>query len=167
MFAFDQWISQQMTSSKVQNTAQYEQDTNMNLSSIPVYIPGNDQLQCNMTLNGLIKACCFDSPCVVPCLLLLILGFNCHLLGPILAFKVASHDCLCSWYSLIATRASSTWQKRISPLQSGCSQLPLSYKIMSTQIIIILTELCSCSWMLIPSISSPSFFRLGVPPYRK
>jgi len=23
---------------------QYEQDTNMNLSSMPVYIPGNDQL---------------------------------------------------------------------------------------------------------------------------
>ena len=33
------------------------------------------------------------------------------------------------------------------------------------QLSYILTELCSPFWILIPSISSASFFKLGVPPY--
>ena len=46
---------------------------------------------------------------------------------------------------------------------SGGSQLP-PINLNSDQ---ILTELCSHSWMLIPSISCASFFRLGVPPYKR
>ena len=77
-----------------------------------VIVPGNNQSQCSMTLKGLLRTCCFFlSSRFATCLFLLFVAFNCLLLGPVLAFKVASHDCLWSWYRIIATQASSTWHR--------------------------------------------------------
>lgn len=142
-----------------------------------------------MTWKGLLwGVCCLRSFCLVNWVLLVFEIVACIFLT--LAFTASSHSLLCSWYNLIATRASSTFDRTdISLLinslinnilddaticmqtrEKGCKLLNrcLIKKLAFYPPTKLYTYRVMLSFLNTNSkylMTSASFFKLGVPPY--